>query len=41
VRERASSWARASSGSSGLGSGSGIAWASGGGEDSGPTFRLG
>lgn len=43
VRERATSWGSASGGASGsLGSGSGIAWASGGGgEDPGPSFRLG
>jgi DNA helicase-2/ATP-dependent DNA helicase PcrA len=41
VRDRALSWG-SSSGSGGLGSGSGIAWASGGGgEDAGPSFRLG
>ncbi len=39
VRERATSWG--SSGGSALGSGSGIAWASGGGEEAGPSFRLG
>ncbi len=40
VRERATSWGRASGG--GLGSGSGIAWASGDtGADAGPSFRLG
>jgi DNA helicase II / ATP-dependent DNA helicase PcrA len=44
VRERATSWGSASSGASGaLGSGSGIAWASGGGGgvEAGPSFRLG
>jgi DNA helicase-2/ATP-dependent DNA helicase PcrA len=42
VRERATSWGSGSGGASGaLGSGSGIAWASGGGADAGPSFRLG
>jgi DNA helicase-2/ATP-dependent DNA helicase PcrA len=43
VRERATSWGSASSGATGaLGSGSGIAWASGGGgAQDGPSFRLG
>ena len=44
MRERATSWGSASGGASGaLGSGSGIAWASGdaGGADAGPSFRLG
>ncbi|MFL5816028.1 MAG: ATP-dependent helicase [Conexibacter sp.] len=39
VRERATSWGSGSSG--GLGSGSGIAWATGGGADAGPSYRLG
>src|SRR5215218_2730501 len=42
VRERATSWGSSSGSSGGLGSGSGIAWASGGGgEKAGPSFRLG
>jgi DNA helicase-2/ATP-dependent DNA helicase PcrA len=43
VRERALSWSGGGGASGGLGSGSGIAWASGdaGGADAGPSFRLG
>ncbi|HET6447895.1 MAG TPA: UvrD-helicase domain-containing protein [Conexibacter sp.] len=42
VRERASSWSQASGASGGLGSGTGIAWASGSDDAAaGPRFRLG
>src|SRR6185503_7003140 len=42
VRARASSWSQASGAAGGLGSGGGIAWASGAGDaDAGPAFRLG